>query len=139
MVNPRAEEDDMSVAVELAKLRETIAAHHRAPYLLTVGDDGRPHSVQTGWSWNEDELDVSAGNRTLENARARTLVSLVWPPNDVGGYSLIVDGDVTHCDGTGTGDNVVRVRPTRAVLHRPAAAPTAEGCGADCVPILRSS
>ena len=58
----------MSIAVELAKLRETIEAHERAPYLLTVGDDGRPHSVQTGVAWNEDELEVAVGNRTLENA-----------------------------------------------------------------------
>jgi len=69
-------------------------------------------------------------------------VSLLWPPDDVGGYSLIVDAEVTGTAGTGSGDNLVRVRPTRAVLHRPAptapdAPPVAgDGCAADCIPLF---
>lgn len=127
----------MSIAVELEQLREAIAATDRAPYFLTVSDDGRPHSVAVEWHWHGDELALSIGNRTLANARARGLVSLVWPPGDRGGYSLIVDGEVSHAEGAGSGDNLVRVRPTRAVLHRPAAGPTDAPCGADCVPLVR--
>ena len=39
----------------------------------------------------------------------------------------------------GAGDNVVRLQPTRAVLHRPApdGATLAEGCSADCIPLTR--
>jgi hypothetical protein len=131
----------MSIQVELSGLREAIEAYERAPYFLTVGDDGRPHSVQIEWSWRDEELELSVGNRTAENARARTRVALVWPPDELGGYSLIVDGDVTHTTlrVDDAGDNVVRMQPTRAVFHRPATRPTAEGCGADCVPILRQS
>lgn len=131
----------MSIPVELAALREAIEAHERAPYFLTVGDDGRPHGVQIEWSWRDDELELSVGNRTAGNAKARMRVSLVWPPNDLGGYSLIVDGDVTNTAlrVEGAGDNVVRMQPTRAVFHRPATRPTTEGCDADCVPILRQS
>jgi hypothetical protein len=66
-------------------------------------------------------------------------VSLLWPPNDPDGYSLIVDATVTATAGTGEGegDNVVRLQPTRAVLHRPApeGATLAPGCGADCIPL----
>lgn len=126
----------MSIQVELEQLQSAIASHERAPYLLTVGDDGRPHSVAVEWRWNDDELDLSIGNRTLANARERGLVTLLWAPNEPNGHSLIVDGIVTHHQGSGSGDNLVRFRPTRAVLHRPAAGPTDTDCGADCVPLL---
>ena len=118
----------MSIGVELDRLREAIAETDRAPYFLTVGDDGRAHSVAVDWRWHDDELELSVGNRTLANAKARELVSLVWAPRERDGYSLIVDGDVTHTEGTGSGDNLVRVRPTRAVLHRPAVGPGDEQC-----------
>ncbi len=131
----------MSIPVELEALRDTIADLARPPYLLTVADDGRAHSVAVDCSWRGDELELPVGNRTLTNAAARPLVSLLWPPNDVGGYSLIVDAEVTHTAGTGAGDNRVRVRPTRAVLHRPAASATdaSAGCASDCVPLLDRS
>jgi hypothetical protein len=131
----------VSIAVDLEQLRATIDTMARAPYLLTVSDDGRAHSVAVTFEWHDDQLDCACGNRTLANARARPDVSLLWAPNDVDGYSLIVDATVTATAGTGTGDNVVRLQPTRAVLHRPApdGAALATGCGADCVPLVRST
>ncbi|MEX1006412.1 MAG: hypothetical protein WD271_01035 [Acidimicrobiia bacterium] len=114
----------MSIPVELRQLHEAIDDTDRAPYLLTVSDDGRPHSVAVDFTWHGDELELSVGNRTLEYARARALVSVLWPPKEPTGYSLIVDADVTHTSGTGNGDNMIRIRPTRAVLHRPAAVAT---------------
>ncbi len=127
----------MSIAVDLEQLRATIDTMVRAPYLLPVSDDGRAHSVAVAWVWHDDELDCAVGNRTLANARSRPAVSLLWAPNDADGYSLIVDATVTATTGTGEGDNVVRLQPTRAVLHRPApdGANLASGCGADCVPL----
>ena len=131
----------MSIPVDLEQLRSTLTDRVRQPYLLTTGADGRPHSVEVEWRWHDDELETPAGNRTLTNARAQELVALLWPPDDAGGYSLIVDGTVTHTEGTGTGDNGVRIRPTRAVLHRPARPDnpaTDTGCGADCVPLVQA-
>ena len=125
----------MSVAVALDELRAVLAALERAPYLVTVTDDGRPHAVAVPWSWRDDDLEVPAGTRTLANATARPDVTLLWPANDPGGYTLIVDGTAVHTEGTGTGDNLLRVRPTRAVRHRPATGPTDTACGADCVPL----
>jgi hypothetical protein len=55
------------------------------------------------------------------------LVALLWPPNERGQFSLIVDADVTSAD-----EGEVRLRPTRAVLHRPAPS----GTGSDCQTIL---
>jgi hypothetical protein len=128
----------VSISVDLEQLRATIDTLERAPYLLTVSDDGRAHSVAVAWQWHDDELACAVGNRTLANARRRPDVCLLWAPNDVDGYSLIVDATVT-ATGSGAGDNLVRVQPTRAVLHRPApdGATLAEGCGADCIPLTR--
>jgi hypothetical protein len=128
----------MSVAVDLERLREEISGFDSDPYLLTVSDDGRPHSVAVAWSWDGDELVMPAGNTTAANARSRTEIAMLWPPSSRGGYSLIVDGTVTRVAGTGQGDNTVSMRPTRAVLHRPATteSSSAPGCGADCRPVL---
>jgi hypothetical protein len=130
----------VSITVDLEQLRATIDTLGRAPYLLTVSDDGRAHSVAVAWEWHHDEITCAVGNRTLANASSRPDVSLLWAPNDADGYSLIVDATVTATSGTGTGDNLVRLQPTRAVLHRPApeGAALATGCGADCVPLVRT-
>jgi hypothetical protein len=126
----------MSIPVALEKLRAEVDRFGVTPYLLTVGDDGRPHSVSVAIEWCGDALVATAGKRTLANAAARPLVSLLWAPIEPGGYSLIADGEA-RVRGAGEEARVV-VRPTRGVLHRPAAAPAAvaPGCSADCVPLL---
>ena len=127
----------MSIAVDLEQLRAAIDELERAPYLLTVSDDGRAHSVAVAWQWHDDEITCAVGNRTLANARSRPDVSLLWAPNEADGYSLIVDATVTATSGDGNGNGLVRLRPTRAVLHRPApeGATLRPGCGADCIPL----
>jgi len=125
----------MSVPVALDRLREAIADTDRAPYLVTVSEDGRPHTVAVTFGWQGDQLELSIGNRSLANARARALVTLLWPPVDRTGSSLIVDAAVTGAEGNGSGDNVLTVKPTRAVLHRPAAEPSGNACSADCEPL----
>lgn len=121
--------------VALDRLREAIRDTDRAPYLITVSDDGRPHSVAADFSWRDDEIVLSIGNNSRANGRARGLVTLLWPPLEPAGYTLIVDATVTETTGTGNGDNTMTVQPTRAVLHRPAATPPKAGCTADCVPL----
>lgn len=127
----------MSQAVSLDRLRAEAGRLETSPYLLTVGDDGRPHSVAVSVTWEGDEIVTICGRRTLANVAARPLVSLLWPPPETGGYSLIVDGDGS-VRGSDTDARAV-IRPTRAVLHRPAVAPVANptGCSDDCVPLLR--
>lgn len=128
----------MSIPVEVEKLRAEAERYGATPYLLTTSGDGRPHSVSVSAAWAGGMLVVATvGKRTAANVAARKLVSLLWPPHEPGGYSLIVDGDGA-LEGEGEAARVV-VRPTRGVLHRPAAAPDAipDGCSADCKPILR--
>jgi hypothetical protein len=117
----------MSIAVELEELRRRIDELATDPYLLTVGADGRSHSVSVAPRWDGDELVVPAGRSSRANAVARPLVALLWPPAVRGGFSLIVDADAVEGDG-----GEVRLRPTRAVLHR-AASPAG---GNDCVTVL---
>jgi hypothetical protein len=103
-------------------------------YLITVGDDYRAHTVTVEPELREGVLDVGLiGGRTCKNLANRRDVTLLWPPREAGGYSLIVDG---RADVTNAGDDTIRldVAPTRALLHRNADSPTAaKGCLHDCV------
>jgi hypothetical protein len=126
----------MSIPVALETLRAEAERYGATPFLLTVSDDGRPHSVSIAAAWDGGALRAKTGKRSAANVAARRLVSVLWPPIEPGGYSLIVDGEGA-VEGDGDDARVV-VRPTRGVLHRPAASPAAipDGCSADCKPIL---
>jgi hypothetical protein len=128
----------MSIAVALERLRRETERFANTPYLLTVSGDGRPHAVAISAAWEGSRLVASVGRRSAENAGARPRVSVLWPPFEAGGYSLIVDGDAALL-GAGEEGARVAITPTRGVLHRPAkgSAGLAEGCSADCVPLLR--
>jgi hypothetical protein len=114
----------MSIGVELHELAGAITDKAPFAYLLTTGDDARPHAVAVTPAIDGAVITCSAGRRSCANTGARPAVSLVWPPGEPGGYSLIVDGDAT------VGDEQVTMHPTRAVLHRPA-----PGGGSDCAPV----
>lgn len=121
----------MSVKIDLDQLA-TAMADFAFAYLVTVGDDYRAHTVAVSPVLDNGVLGIgSVGNSTRRNASSHAAVTLVWPPRDPGGYTLIVDGVAAVADG------VVTVKPSGAVLHRPATpgAPTASGCGDDCVPL----
>ena len=120
----------MSIEVELSTLADAMV-RYRFAYLLTVGSEGPPHALAVTPTVDEGVLTVDGiGRRTRDNLLARPSVTLVWPPESVDEYSLIVDGQAA------TSGESVRITPTRAVLHRPAPrpGPVAEGtCGSDCV------
>lgn len=121
----------MSIGVAIDQLADTMA-DYRFAYLLTVTDGGRAHAVAVTPSVSgEDLLLDGVGTKSRANAAQRPSVSLIWPPEQAEGYTLIVDGEASD-----SGDGV-NIRPTRAVLHRPhsgdPSSPT--GCGSDCVPI----
>jgi hypothetical protein len=121
----------MSIKVDLDQLAGTLT-DFTFGYLITVGDDYRAHTVAVEPVLADGVLDVGAiGKNTRSNAAAHPGVTVVWPPREPGGYTLIVDGN-----GQPTADGLT-VAPTRAVLHRPAAAgaETKPGCLHDCVPL----
>jgi hypothetical protein len=127
----------MSISVALERLHDETRRFGASAFLLTVADDGRPHAVAVEASWVEAELVARLGKRSASNIAARPLISLLWPPTEAGGYSLIVDATAV-LEEAGE-ETRARIAPTRGVLHRPAStsAAPAPGCGADCVPLLR--
>ena len=121
----------MSVKVDLDQLASALDDFTFA-YLITVGDDYHAHTVAVEPVLTDGILDVgTVGGGTRRNLAQHDGVTLVWPPHEPGGYTLIVDGR-----GRAAGDTL-RVVPSRAVLHRPAApgATTKPGCLHDCVPL----
>lgn len=122
----------MSVKVDLDQLADALADFTFA-YLITVGADYRAHTVAVDPVFAAGVLTVgSVGNSTRRNATQHPDVTLVWPPREAGGYTLIVDGAARPTDYS------FAVAPSRAVLHRPAMphSPAASpGCLHDCVPL----
>jgi hypothetical protein len=129
----------MSIPVPMDALRAAVEERGRRAYVLTVSDDGRPHAVHGAVRWEGDVLAAVVGRRSAANAAARPSVSLLYPVRADGDYSLIIDG--TAALATGADGQRLLITPTRAVLHRPAAAPapTTSTCDADCVPLLPPS
>jgi hypothetical protein len=121
----------MSVAVDIAGLDERIAEFGAAAFLVTVGDDGRPHVTSVTIQRDGDRLTTRAGRRTRTNLAARPTLTLLWPPAPGGAYSLLVDGGA---DGAGDDDDdpTIAVTPTHAVLHRVA---DAAGDLPTCLPV----
>lgn len=108
----------MSVAVAIPDLFDQLERWGWC-YLLTVSDDGRPHllALRPTVAGDGDGRVVrfdAGGGRACRNAGARPAVTLLFPPADESGFSLVVDGDAS-VDGA-----FVDVRPTSAVLHRQA-------------------
>jgi len=105
----------MSIPVDLDDLAAEAAARPIA-YLLTAGDEGPPHCSQVTLRWDGIRIVTGAGRTTVRNVASRPTVSLLWPPTESGGHTLIVDGGATI---TGADDTAkITISPTWAVLHR---------------------
>jgi hypothetical protein len=126
--------------VDFERLADALDGY-RFAYLVTVDDDYRVHTVTVEPELRERVMDVGLiGGRTRRNAESRSAVTLLWPPREPGGYSLIVDGQAqiaTVADPADSDDTAaLRVVPTRALLHRnadPSTPGSAKGCLHDCV------
>ena len=114
-------------------------------YLITVDDGYRVHTVTVEPQLREFPdgpdgpwalLDIGLiGGRTRKNLEDRRDVTLLWPPSEPGGYSLIVDGEAEVTDADAETARLAVV-PTRALLHREADSESpeaAKGCLHDCV------
>ncbi len=108
----------MSLKVELVDL-EGKATEHGAGYLLSAGSSGGPHAMHLVFGMTTADDSVTAtcavGRTGRANIEVNPAVTLLWPPAETGGYSLIADGQAS-CDAEGQ----VAITITGAVLHRPA-------------------
>jgi hypothetical protein len=106
----------MSIAVPVDELGAALAERPWG-YLLTVRDDGRAQTLALPTVWRDGALVGEVGRSTAANVLARPTVTWVFPGATGEEFSLIVDGDAVVQGST------VVVRPTWAVLHRPALRP----------------
>ena len=119
----------MSVKVELDELAARLDEYGFA-YLVTVSDAGAAHVIAVTPRLTADGVVADAlGRHSIANATAHPEVTMVWPPTQAGGYSLIVDGTAT------VGDEAITLSPTKAVLHRPAPGADGTRVGNDCQPV----
>lgn len=110
------------------------AGRYGFAYLITVSARGRIHTSVVHPAREGDAVVVpTSSGHVARNCEANPEVSLVWPPAETTGYSLMLDGTATLHPAEGT----VTVDPSRAVLHRPATRPSApeagDGCTEDCI------
>ena len=103
----------MSIPVALDDLAETLAGYPWG-YLVTVGPDLRAHVLAVPSTFADGVFVLSTGRSSRANAALRPEVTLVFPSPEPGAFSLVVDGNAEVRDAH------VAVRPTHAILHRPA-------------------
>ena len=123
----------MSIPVDVADLAQALE-DFGAGYLLTVSEASTVKVVTVEPTVTDGVLlAASPGKGTLANLAGNTAVTLVFPPVEPRGFTLLVDGAAEVA-----GDDV-RIAPTGAVLHRPAShadgPPAPGGCGNDCAPV----
>ena len=123
----------MSIKVDLDELAR-IVGERGSGYLLTTSSPSVKVVTVDPVVFDGVMRVIGPGGGTLANVAANPVVTLVFPPAEVHGYTLLVDGS-----GVVAGSDVV-VTPSAAVLHRPAAHADGplppEECGHDCAPVV---
>jgi len=126
----------MSIPVDLDQLATALSDFPYGYLLTTSGAAVKAIAITAHVEDAEVVIPVeSRGSST--NLASNPTATLLFPPTEPRGYSLIVDG-TARADGEG-----FRLAPSRAVLHRPAAhSDEGEGththdgsCGHDCKPL----
>jgi len=122
----------MSIPVEVADLAKALQEFGAGYLLTTTGGDVKVVTVEPTVTHGA-LLVERPGKGTAANLAENSTVTLVFPPREPRGFTLLVDGT-----GEVVGDDV-RIAPTGAVLHRPAShadgPPAPVGCGHDCAPV----
>lgn len=103
----------MSIPVDLADLARTLEEYGSGYLLSTAGESVKAVSAEP--VLRDGALVVEGpGRGSLRNVSANAAVTVLLPPREERGYTLLVDGTAVV-----VGEDV-RVTPGHAVLHRPA-------------------
>lgn len=119
----------MSIPVDLDRLGAALE-DFGAGYLLTASADGAVKAVTVEPRWADGILLTAASRGSATNLATNARATVIFPPLEAKGYTLIVDGEAVATD------EGITVTPSGAVLHRPAShsdGPSAPGsCSNDC-------
>ncbi|HWI43363.1 MAG TPA: pyridoxamine 5'-phosphate oxidase [Nocardioides sp.] len=125
----------MSIPVDPKDLAQALADFGSGYLLTTSSPQVKVVTVDPEVDANGNLAISGPGRGTLANLAQNPAVTLVFPPLERHGYTLLVDGTA---QAGGDGQDVV-VEPTGAVLHRPASHADGplppDGCGHDCRPV----
>jgi hypothetical protein len=118
-------------------LAEAIAYYGREAYLLTVAKDG-PHTSNVTIELRGSGIGCYLGESAVRNIAHQPKVSLFWPPTELGGYALIVNGTAAS-EHRPAGVTMAEITVTKSVLHRPGPKPDdSDGpCASDCRRLAR--
>lgn len=118
-------------------LSDAISRYGRDAYLVTIGKDG-PHTSHVSVDLRGNVIGCALGASAAKNISLEPNVSLFWPPNEPGGYAMIVNGTAI---GTAQPNGLVRaeISLTKSVLHRsgPKPADSDGPCASDCRRLAR--
>lgn len=105
----------MTIPVPIGDVAALLGRYGSA-YLLTTSPDGRTKVVAVDPVPHGPVLRVATpGRGSVANLATHPGVTVIWPPLEPHGFTLIVDGSAAADDAGLT------VTPERATLHRPAA------------------
>ncbi|MDH2414882.1 hypothetical protein [Nocardioides sp. CER19] len=102
----------MSYPVAAADLGRALEQYAEG-YLLTVTTDATTRAVAVRPRLVDGRVVVGAGRSSSANVTANPAVTVLCPPSEEKGFTLLIDGTATV-----EGDEI-RIEPASVVLHRP--------------------
>ena len=111
---------------------EAISQYGREAYLLTVGKDG-PHTSHVSVHLHGNVIACAIGASAAKNIASEPNISLFWPPQERGGYAMIINGTAAGRREP-AGLTMAEITLTKSVFHRPGLKPAdSDGpCASDC-------
>lgn len=103
----------MSIPVKIDQLPDALSGRG-AGYLLTADGHGRVKAVSVEPTLVDGVLHCPPSRGSARNLEARPAATMLFPPPEPRGHTLLVDGTAS------AGDDGITFTPESAVLHRPA-------------------
>lgn len=120
-------------------LADAIRQYGRDAFLLTISRSG-PHTSQVVVELQGNKVSCAIGTSAAKNIASEPNVSVFWPPQEPGGYAIIVNGLATATNGA-SGVTTADITLTKSVFHRAGPRqPDSNGpCASDCRQLARTA